>query len=213
MGSMHDIYVSPDPGAYDYSHGYADPQNRFITVMAYDTICADQRTYCRRIPYWSCPDAYYNGKPTGDAAVANNLLSLNNTAPIVASFRGSKLVSPPGTSLPAVQKADLTGEWRRVITKNQKVFSTVLRITNAGQATSGSFSVSFYRSTDGIELTQLLKTRIIRRKLLGGRSLGLGNIFRFPELISGEYIIAVLDTENVLDELDKENNRAVHMVP
>lgn len=88
MGSHHDRANASGPGAYSYSYGYQNPSGLFRTILAYN--CP---TNCTRIQYFSNPDVSYGGQPTGvdEAAAnsANNALSLNNTAFIVANFRAA----------------------------------------------------------------------------------------------------------------------------
>ncbi len=74
-------------GAYPYSNGYKNTYwTKFRTIMAYDGNCA-----CPRINYWSNPLVLYGGIFTGVAPEspqgAANSLTLNNTRPLVASFR------------------------------------------------------------------------------------------------------------------------------
>jgi peptidyl-Asp metalloendopeptidase len=115
MGSHHDWNTTSELGAYKYSKGYQDSLKQFRTVMAYD--CAP--TSCTRINYWSNPDVYYLGRPTGviytDPNVpADNRRSLNNTAYTVANFRSS--VNPIGQKvyLPLILKASgpTPGYWK-----------------------------------------------------------------------------------------------------
>jgi len=94
MGAHHDRYsCEDDEGAYDYSHGYVYPPNRWRTIMAYNNECEGSGFYCNKIPYWSNPNINYGGVPTGisenEIDSAENAKSLNNTAYIVANFRKS----------------------------------------------------------------------------------------------------------------------------
>ena len=86
MGSHHDWNNTVEPGCYAYSKGYQDPNRLFRTIMAYN--CPGS---CPRINYWSNPDVYYLGQPTGvpyDAfRPADNRRSLNNTASTVTGWR------------------------------------------------------------------------------------------------------------------------------
>jgi hypothetical protein len=88
MGSQHDRGNAGSPGAFGYSYGYQDPQADFRTIMAYN--CPGG---CPRIQFFSNPAVAYQGQTTGvDSAApdsADNHLSLNNTALIVANFRAS----------------------------------------------------------------------------------------------------------------------------
>jgi hypothetical protein len=95
MGANHDRYVcdEDDKGAYDYSHGYVSIPGDFRTIMAYWQECDDNGFYCELIPFWSNPNVTYEGIqtgiPVGESDSADNAKTLNNTAYIVANFRGS----------------------------------------------------------------------------------------------------------------------------
>ncbi len=86
MGSEHDRANAGGLGSYPYSFGYQAPDQSFRTIMAYD--CPSG---CPRINYWSNPEVFYNGQPTGvvftSPVSADNRRSLNNTAPFVCNFR------------------------------------------------------------------------------------------------------------------------------
>ena len=102
MGCAHDRnnIVNPGEGLYPYSYGYQDPVGGFYTVMAYENGCGGS---CVRIPHFSNPDVFYEGRPTGvdyqAADAADNALSLNSIAPIVANFR-NRSGAPTPTPLP-----------------------------------------------------------------------------------------------------------------
>jgi len=107
MGAHHDRANSGGGSAmYSYSFGYQDPGSAFRTIMAYN--CPSG---CPRINNWSNPEVYYNGKPTGVASTAtnsaDNRLTLNQTAPIVANFRDSKIAPYAPTNL-AIQDVKST---------------------------------------------------------------------------------------------------------
>jgi hypothetical protein len=86
MGCNHDRANAIGPGAYSYSYGYQAPGYSFRTVMAYD--CPGG---CTQVNYWSNPNKIYMGLPMGVAIgnpnEADNRMTLNNTAFIVANFR------------------------------------------------------------------------------------------------------------------------------
>jgi hypothetical protein len=88
MGANHDRASAGDDAMYPYSYGYQAPNKAFRTIMSYN--CTGG---CPRINNWSNPSVSYNGQPTGVAesqsSSANNQLTLNNTASIVANFRQS----------------------------------------------------------------------------------------------------------------------------
>ncbi|MHB8132913.1 MAG: M12 family metallo-peptidase [Anaerolineaceae bacterium] len=89
MGAHHDRATDSGPGYYNYSHGYHAPNFAFRTIMSYD--CS---RYCPRINNWSNPDVFFGGQPTGIISTASNSadnrLTLNNTASIIANFRQSR---------------------------------------------------------------------------------------------------------------------------
>ena len=86
MGSHHDWNATNEPGCYAYSKGYQDPNRLFRTIMAYN--CPGS---CPRINYWSNPEVYYMGQPTGVPYYAfhpaDNRRSLKNTASTVTGWR------------------------------------------------------------------------------------------------------------------------------
>ncbi len=88
MGCEHDRANAGGSGSYPYSFGYQAPDHSFRTIMAYD---CDYPGGCPRINYWSNPEVFYNGRPTGvvftSPVSADNRRTLNNTAPFVGNFR------------------------------------------------------------------------------------------------------------------------------
>ncbi|MEM9773857.1 MAG: M12 family metallo-peptidase [Chloroflexota bacterium] len=91
LGSQHDTAHATQSGVFPHSHGYQDPASRFRTIMAYN--CPNS---CIRINQWSNPEVWYQDHgPTGYFASgergSDNHLSLNQMAPIVASFRSRPL--------------------------------------------------------------------------------------------------------------------------
>ncbi len=83
-----------------YGHGYTDAQSCFRTIMSYpkhEDYCPNCKDCsrcdygsCRRIPYWSNPNARYLGEPTGTASTHDNARVLNESALSVANFRVSE---------------------------------------------------------------------------------------------------------------------------
>ena len=95
MGAHHDRYVTAGAGAYDYSHGLVNVEDRWMTVMSYPDECSDAGVYCGIIPRFSNADATYGGDPLGvdqnQSDSADNRLTLNNTSATVAAFGESLL--------------------------------------------------------------------------------------------------------------------------
>ena len=87
--------------AYDYSYGYFFYSNLglpYRTVMAYKRKLLGIPIVGWGIPFFSNPSISYAGVPTGiDASSPNgadNALTINNTAPVVATFRPTKSSKP-----------------------------------------------------------------------------------------------------------------------
>ena len=100
QGNAHDRANAGVDGAYAYSYGHqhidaSNSSNNFRTIMAYSCSGAS----CPRIPNFSNPAVAHLGAPTGidelapDAA--NNALSMNNTAYVMANLRPSATPTPP----------------------------------------------------------------------------------------------------------------------
>ncbi len=92
QAARHDYFVDPTTNApFAFNHGYTDPNNQWRTVMAYSNGCGG----CQRQLYWSNPDGNHpsNGNamgiPDGQPQAADNRLTLNTTADVVAGFRNS----------------------------------------------------------------------------------------------------------------------------
>ena len=86
-------------GAYPYSHGFARPDPTNPAVGPWRTVMADQTSSVAsaRVRHFSNPNVNYpavGGDPTGIPGTADNHLTLNNTALIVANFR----CASPGVS-------------------------------------------------------------------------------------------------------------------
>jgi len=92
QGNMHDPGNSSYAGAYPYSYGY-QLCGVFHDVMSYG--CSSTR-----IPYFSNPNIYYNGQPTGVANYQDTARSMNNTSATVASFRSSTTTTTTTATVP-----------------------------------------------------------------------------------------------------------------
>lgn len=92
LAAKHDRYV--EDGGNDYfNYGFVDTENKKQTIMSYNDRCNDEVGFCDTIPYFSNPRVL-----DGDAAVgiertdpesADNSLMMNQSANIVANFRGA----------------------------------------------------------------------------------------------------------------------------
>ena len=130
MGSHHDAANAGGGAAYPYSYGYravglSGQESR--STMAYDP--------GTRIQYFSNPEVFFDGVPFGTSS-ANNALSLNNTAPTVAAFRGvapivCTKVAPSIIVSPAIQNG-AAGE--------QKSYSVLVTNKDSGPCPAANFS-------------------------------------------------------------------------
>lgn len=85
MGAAHDAANAGGQGAYAYSYGYQDPQGRLRDIMGYMNGCSYP---CPSVNYFSNQTRTLNGIAIGSAS-ADTATTLNNTASIVAQFRGT----------------------------------------------------------------------------------------------------------------------------
>lgn len=108
MGQAHNEEDSKDDdgtlsyGLHEYSFGYRESSSTgFYTVMAYPQADSSQFS----IRYFANPSINYSGRATGVANKSDNVRSLNQSMPIVATFRDSVVPSPGG----ALAKNDIDG--------------------------------------------------------------------------------------------------------
>ncbi len=88
MGQAHNEEDSDGSGVHAYSYGYRETSSTgFYTVMAYPQSDGDQFS----IRYFANPNVKYSGRVTGTADKSDNVRSMNQTMPIVASFRDTKV--------------------------------------------------------------------------------------------------------------------------
>jgi hypothetical protein len=78
LGSAHDVAHSNVQGRYPYSYGYG-VNGKYGTIMSY---------YNPTVGFFSSPSLTYNKQVLG-STTANNVLSINQTAPVVAGFVGT----------------------------------------------------------------------------------------------------------------------------
>lgn len=84
MGQAHNQEDSSSTGLHAYSYGYREASTTgFYTVMAYALKDASQSP----IRYFANPAVAYGGRPTGVANTNDNVRSMNESMPTVASFR------------------------------------------------------------------------------------------------------------------------------
>ena len=104
-------------GAFDYSFGYKDFDDRFRTLMAYNCLGG-----CPRLLRWSNPDLDYEGSPLGTTE-QDNTQSINGVRELVANFRQARVLNGGRLS------------WTRASSAvNETDGSVVLAVTREGVA-------------------------------------------------------------------------------
>jgi hypothetical protein len=100
---------------------------------------------------------------------------------------------------------DLKGTWTNFYDFNGTI-SGILQVSNVGnQAVAAGFNTAFYLSNDGISLNTPLGTQTAGYSLTVGKTISFG--FRYSGTnLSGKYIIAVIDSTDVVTEANKLNN-------
>jgi hypothetical protein len=133
QGNMHDPDNSSYAGVYPYSYGYRIC-GVFHDIMSYS--CSSPR-----IPYFSNPNIYYNGQPTGVANSHDTARSMNGTSATVASFRTS---IAPIASVPTAPS--------RLVAASQSSSSIALTWTDESSDETG-FKVQ--RSQNGVNWSEI----------------------------------------------------------
>ncbi|NJD68710.1 MAG: hypothetical protein C3F12_07265 [Candidatus Methylomirabilota bacterium] len=115
---------------------------------------------------------------------------------------------------------DLTGQFTSLsttISKGQERVNFGLTVQNLGNQTAvGRFRVAFYLSADsGLDGTdRLLTTQTVRsRSLAPGRGTSLSGRIMLPSPGEGQYLLAVIDSSNLVIESDEGNNLAAASIP
>ncbi|GAB3307687.1 FG-GAP-like repeat-containing protein [Luteimonas notoginsengisoli] len=86
MGQAHNQEDSDSTGVHPYSYGYREASSTgFYTVMAYPQADGDQFS----IRHFANPSVKYSGRATGVANQSDNVRSLNQSMPIIATFRAT----------------------------------------------------------------------------------------------------------------------------
>src|SRR3546814_566933 len=86
MGQAHNDEDSDTTGVHAYSYGYRETSSiGFYTVMAYPQADGDQFA----IRHFANPNVTYLSRATGVANQSDNVRSLNQSMPIIATFRAT----------------------------------------------------------------------------------------------------------------------------
>jgi len=87
VGCRHDYHMDANLVPHTYCHGYINPSMTWRTIMAYDNKCVNAGCYCPTIEYFSNPNVYYNGEPTGTSYLCNNARVWNEHSDDIMTFR------------------------------------------------------------------------------------------------------------------------------
>lgn len=100
---------------FSYGHAFCNDLGNWRTLMSWNP----NGSCPVRQPYFSNPDVSFMGSPTGDAHTRNNARVINETAPLIASYRQPPL-SPP--VVPLVPSADNTSQqgFVRIINRSDR---------------------------------------------------------------------------------------------
>jgi len=106
-----------------------------------------------------------------------------------------------------------TGKWNDffIFFSGRSVYCK-FETSNIGNQDADRFDVGFYLSEDGTTLGKLLKKTTLRRGLGAGKSEKYGFYYFSITPLSGKYIIAVVDSDNQINETDKTNNKIVQEI-
>ena len=87
LSARHDKFVdATEDTPFSFNHGHLAPSCEVRTAMGYQHGCSAEGADCTRKPFYSNPNVEYAGCTLG-AEDSNNALTINSTAPIVATFR------------------------------------------------------------------------------------------------------------------------------
>jgi hypothetical protein len=129
---------------------------------------------------------------------------VGNTDPIPASYTWT---------ITQAQLPDLSGNWKSLTSKSKgRQISGTLQVTNSGNINAGSFIVTYYLSADGTTLSSFLRRNTVT-SLAVGRSTSLSFSYNSATSLTNRYIIAVIDSGNLIAETNENNNKAVARIP
>jgi hypothetical protein len=108
---------------------------------------------------------------------------------------------------------DLTASWTSLkFNSNNSTLSGRTKILNTGNLNAGTFTVSYYLSTNGTDLGTLIGTSTISG-VRAGRSVNSSLKYQSQTSPSGQYVIAVVDSGGQVTEENEGNNRASLLIP
>jgi len=143
------------------------------------------------------------------AGIRNASVTVEDNDGATTTSKNIKIVTISSTDF-----FDLSGKWISLVSSNQgKQASGQIEIKNTGNKNTGTFSVAFYLSKDGqtLPLKPFKKSTLIKG-VRAGLSGSISFTHKAPASLIGRYIVAVVDSDNQVDELNENNNRAVMQI-
>lgn len=141
------------------------------------------------------------------------VLDCNDNCPLVANPEqtdaNSNNTGDACESLP-----DLSVIWSslRYNTKNMS-YSGRTKVTNTGAMNAGTFTVTYYLSTNGTDLGALIGTDTITTGVRFGRSVSSSVRYQASSSLSGQYVIVVVDSGSQVIEKNEGNNKSAGLIP
>jgi C1A family cysteine protease len=122
--------------------------------------------------------------------------------------------TPPPTPDPVIMKAELNGSFQSITNKtNGRSVKASLRAANSGNVKAGRFKVTYYLSNDGVAKKSVLGTATVKSGLEVGSTIGINISVSFAKSARGKYLLAVIDSDGVIPELDETNNTVTAKIP
>ncbi len=212
MGARHDWYVD---GNSSYQKAYVNRDDRWRTVMGYNSVCSHNGFNCSRIQYWSNPDVIYGGDPMGVSSAgptncssgslspdpascaADNRTKLNSTCSTVANFRNSPVAMPDlVVTSPGVDSSSLT---------TGQAYTLSATVENQGADSADATTMRYYLSPNAIISTDdtPLGTDAVP-SLASGSNLSKSTPLNAPTSAGTYYVGACV--ESVAGEVTTGNN-------
>ena len=147
------------------------------------------------------------------AAVASGLVISQNPVANATAVSGSAVnlvvssgAAPPDP--PVVLQPDLTGIFSNFQTSNSgRVITGNFEVENIGNAaTANSFRVLIYLSKNGVSKTTLLGSATISTPIQPGGYINLSIHESSRKSFRGEYLIAVVDPDDLVPDSNRSNN-------
>lgn len=184
LAARHDRYIDNTDGPYTYSHGWIDTTAHTRSVMAYNDQCLAAGYSCARLGRWSNPDQSFG------ATNADNRQTLNNTGPIISTYRCRDPDSSGGTPDAAIVSTSLrdtdgNGNFWYLDRRDQPV---TIEVKNTGTSTwDSTYAIALVEPADNTNQNGGQLLDITRVALAPGEHVAPGNskLFQFSFVGNG----------------------------